>query len=355
MDISYFIGGNMKILLLVCLFLISCKPIEAETEIVTETEEVVETITEDITEEVTEYTGEYSLLTGLPSEEGNNSRIYGVMIDNKAEARPQSGLSKASIVYEYEVESSITRYMALFEGEEVEKVGPIRSARPYFIDTLKEYDAMFVRYGGSADADEEIEFYGIAELDGMKNGTNIWRDSSNGKIAPHNAYSSSKSILEYMENMGYQTEQAKAVFSFNKEVLPLEGEDLMEAKNVSLAFNDYETMEYSYDEVKGNYLRLISGEAQVDEYYKEEIRPENILILFMDMGNMEDGVHKWMGHLGQGSGLYLTGGKARNISWSKEDRFDDTKITYENGEEVLLNPGQTWVENFDINKSWEVN
>ena len=126
----------MKIFLLVCLFLVACKPTQVETENITE--EITENITQtdEITE--TEYNGEYSLLTGLAKEEGNNSRIYGVMIDNKAEARPQSGLSKASIVYEYEVESSITRYMALFENQNVEKIGPIRSARPYFIDTLKE-------------------------------------------------------------------------------------------------------------------------------------------------------------------------------------------------------------------------
>lgn len=346
-----FIGGNMKIFLLVCLFLVACKPTQVETENITE--EITENITEEITE--TEYNGDYSLLTGLPKEEGNNSRIYGVMIDNKAEARPQSGLSKASIIYEYEVESSITRYMALFENQNVEKIGPIRSARPYFIDTLKEYDAMYVRFGGSSDADAEIELYGVPELDGMKNGNNIWRDSSNGKVAPHNAFSSSESILEYMENMGYQTQEAEGVFSFNREITSLQGEGLIEANDISLSFNDYETMEYKYDEGQGNYLRLISGEAQVDEYYGDEIRPQNILILFMDMGNMEDDVHRWMGHIGEGSGLYITGGKARNIVWSKYDRFEKTHITYENGEEVLLNPGQTWVENFDINKVWKVN
>jgi len=203
----------------------------------------------------------FSVLSGLPIEGGNDSRAYGVMIDNHSQARPQSGLSKAAIVYEYEVESQITRYMALFSKEEVEKIGPVRSLRPYYLDSLAEYDGVIVRFGGSTQADEEVIDFGIDEIDGMKNSTNIWRDSSTGKKAPHNAYTSSEAVISGMEDYGYQSGETEGVFYFNEEFAGLD-EDSYEAEYIELPFNDYDTMSYEYDSDEENYIRSISGQVQ---------------------------------------------------------------------------------------------
>lgn len=343
----------MKLLLILVLLLSACSPKLEETEEISETEIILETENEEVTEE-TEYDGEYSVLSGRPAPEGNGSRAYGVMIDNQVDARPQAGLSKADIIYEYEVESNLTRYLAIFGSQEVESIGPIRSARPYFIDTLGEYDAMYVRFGGSDQADGEIAGLGIPELNGMTNGTAIWRDDSTGKFAPHNAYSSSEAIRTYMDNAGYQTGQAQGVFSFKEEFTPLEGEGSYEASDISLTYNEYETMSFKFKPQDNAYVRSISGQVQVDEHYKDEIKPSNVIILFMDMGYMENGIHRWMENIGEGEGIYLSGGRAMDIRWSKADRFEKTVLTYGDGSKVILNPGQTWIANFNPAKAWSV-
>lgn len=325
---------------------------QAVEEEVTESEQSQASEEEGESEE-SEYEGEYSILSGLPNPKGNDFRNYGVIIDNHANARPQSGLSIAPIVYEYEVESEITRYLAIFGSEEVGQIGPIRSLRPYFIDTASEYDAVIVRFGGSDQADEEVIHYGIDEINGMKHGQYIWRESSIGKVAPHNAYTSSESIRSGIENLGYETNVGQAVFNVRTEYEDLQGQT-RPARSLSLRFSDYESMSYEYDEDENNYIRSINGQVQIDEYTKEEIRPENIIILFMGTGYMENGIHRWMANTGQGSGIYISGGLAKPIIWEKEDRSARTNLSYEDGSELVLNPGQTWVEMFDSYKEYNI-
>lgn len=343
----------MKTIFLALLFLTACSKIEepqTEAEILTEKTKIVETESTEKTEEVKT---NQSVLSGLLLDGENDSRAYGVMIDNHSAARPQSGLSKAAVVYEFEVESDITRYLAIFSKEEVEEIGPIRSLRPYFIDTIREYGGLIVRFGGSETADEEVGEFSIDEINGMDTGVYIYRDSSHGKEAPHNAYSSSDLITQAMEDLGYQKPQTQGVFSFAKEFMPLK-DPSYEARHISLAFNEYETTSYEYDQGSKSYRRFINEEVQKDAFYEEEIRPTNILILFMDMGHMENGIHRWMDNLGQGQGIYISGGRARDITWSKESREGKTSLSYEDGSQVILNPGQTWIENFNPGKAWEV-
>ena len=343
----------MKYILLALALLVGCRKLDPVE--VTEATEVTELVTEEVTEEEseieteeeTEYTGPYSVLSGLPIDK-EERRAFGVMIDNQVDARPQAGLSKANLIYEYEVESEITRYLAIFSEEEVDKIGPIRSLRPYYIDTLLEHGAMVVRFGGSTQADGEVYDMGIDQIDGMSNGANIWRDSSTGKFAPHNAFSSSESIRSYMEAMGFDS-PAERVFSLNEEAKDLEGETI-DVLVVGIDFNPYERTSFEYRNDKNDYVRKINGETQVDEYYETDIKADNIVVLFKEYGYMENGIHRWVANTGSGEGLYITRSKGKKIHWSKEDRGAKTKLTYEDGGEVLLNPGKTWIEIVDLNK-----
>ena len=85
--------------------------------------------------------------------EGDEPFTYAVMIDNHSWARPPFGLSQASLVYETIVESPITRFLAIFvDNENIKQIGPVRSARPFYVDWVKEFNIPYLHVGGSNEA-----------------------------------------------------------------------------------------------------------------------------------------------------------------------------------------------------------
>ncbi|MDD2556103.1 MAG: DUF3048 domain-containing protein, partial [Syntrophaceticus sp.] len=104
--------------------------------------------------------------------------LVAVMVDNLDAARPQTGLGGAGVVYEMEAEARITRFMALFAGDQPSVVGPVRSARSYYLQICKEWDAVYAHVGGSKDAVSNIQSWGIKDLDEFRNGGEYWRDNS---------------------------------------------------------------------------------------------------------------------------------------------------------------------------------
>lgn len=294
-----------------------------------------------------------SPISGLPvDKEVLNNRVIGFMIDNHVQARPQSGLSKAETIYEYEVESNITRYLALFLANDVESIGPVRSLRPYFINSLMEYDGIITRYGGSDDADYDVYDLGIDEIDGMKvAGSYIWRDSSKGKVAPHNAYSSTSAARQAAENMGFHSGRAKGVFEFNLEDTTPKGEP---ATRVFLNFSSSTAVEFKYDENTKTYDRYVAGTQHVDELDGTEIKAKNIVIQLVEMGYYPNGVHRTVGNIGSGKGYYISDGIVTEIEWSKADRQSKTEYKDSEGNPLKLNPGQTWVEMFNLAKEYVI-
>ena len=104
-----------------------------------------------------------------------NDRSIAVMIDNHKSAWPQAGLQKAYMVYEIIAEGGETRLMALFKGVNLDKIGPVRSARHYFIDYAMENDAIFVHFGQSPQAESDLKKYNIADIDGIAIQNNIYK------------------------------------------------------------------------------------------------------------------------------------------------------------------------------------
>ena len=130
----------------------------------------------------------------VPADLPEEKLYFAATIDNITVARPQSGISKASLVYEAPVEAGITRFLAIYpEGEDVERIGPVRSARPYFLDWAAEFDALFVHVGGSPEALEKLRAYDMRDLNEFFNGAYFWRDRS--RSAPHNTYTSTEKLI----------------------------------------------------------------------------------------------------------------------------------------------------------------
>ena len=174
-----------------------------------------------------------------------NDRPIAVMIDNHSDAWPQAGLQKAYMTYEIIVEGGETRLMALFKGEEAEKIGPVRSARHYFIDYAMENDAIYTHFGESPQADSDIKKYSINEIDGiMEDGTTFWRVKD--KAAPHNAVTSMSKLIESAKNKKYKMTSAKeSVLNYTTDEVALE--EGKEAISVTIPHSQLQTVKYIYD------------------------------------------------------------------------------------------------------------
>ena len=145
----------------------------------------------------------------------STDRPIAVMIDNHSGAWPQANLDKAYIVYEIVVEGGETRLMALFKGQNLEKIGPVRSSRHYFLDYALENDAIYVHHGWSPQAESDISKLGVNNINGIQESSkNFWRVKD--KSAPHNLFTSTASILSIAERKGYRTTSEKeSILNYN--------------------------------------------------------------------------------------------------------------------------------------------
>ncbi len=271
------------------------------------------------------------------------SRPVAVMIDNdNGDARPHAGLLDAYLVYEVPVEGGATRLMALYYPEDTEKIGPVRSSRHYFLDYVLEHDAIYTHFGYSPQALSDIPALGINNLNGVEgSGADIfWREE---KYAGdyHSAYTSMAKILAKAEKLGYRTEREKAPLIFAEEVLDLE--DGTAATSVKIPYAGFYSSGFSYDEESGTYKKLINGAAHPLQG-GGELRAKNIIIMQMKTYSLGDGSARInVDTVGAGKGQYITMGKAVPITWEKASRSAKTVWKTEDGEELKLNPGTTWV------------
>ncbi len=273
-------------------------------------------------------------------------RPVAVSLDNHPAARWQAGLKDAEIVYEFQVEYPYTRYLAIYLAKEPERVGPVRSARPYIIYYAMENDAVFVHVGGSEDAFAEIKKLGAADVDGLYSGA-MWRYNDTGKYAPHNMYTTLKSIRDEAKRVGFRTEGNYEKYNFNKKSSKLsEKHEVSKAAKINITYNKENTTDYVYDEKLKFYLRFKDSEKHVDELNKEQIKAKNIIVLEAPKSVLDSAGRLYLGTIGTGNGMYFTEGEACEITWKKASEKDRTKFYIKN-KELYLNPGNTWIQIVD--------
>ena len=273
-----------------------------------------------------------------------NDRPIAVMIDNHSDAWPQAGLQEAYLVYEIIVEGGETRLMALFKGTDVEKIGPVRSARHYFVDYAMENDAIYVHFGESPQADKDIKKYSINEIDGIaEDGTTFWRVRD--KASPHNAVTSTAKLLASIKNKKYKTTSSKeSVLNYVTEEVNLE--EGQGAVSVTIPHSQLQTVNYEYDEEKQVYERYARGKEQADWDTKEVITTKNIIITFCNNYTLTDTENKGrqgLTNIGTFDGYYITKGKAIKIKCIKSARDEQTIYQDLEGNEIKVNDGNTFV------------
>lgn len=264
-----------------------------------------------------------------------------VMVENSPQARPQSGMNKADIVYEMLAEGGISRFMLIFYTSDVNIVGPVRSARPYFMDRMMEYNAIYARAGGSHAAYQYVKDHNVDDIDGLRYGKpNFWRDNS--RYAPHNYYSNTSLLRKLATKKGYVKKSDVAAYTFLAE-----GDKNSNGAPVASLKIDFHVspVTWKYDTASNAYLRFYSAKAHRDRETNEQLSAKNIIVQYAKTKDTFDKKnHIDIDLIGRGKALLFQNGEVYDLTWEKDSITDSTKYTFVDGSEMKLLPGQTWIE-----------
>lgn len=274
-------------------------------------------------------------------------RPFAVMIDNQGDrVLPQGGLCKAQLIYEAIVEGGITRYMPVFWGQESELIGPVRSARHYFLDYAMEHDAIYVHIGYSPMAMNDIINLGVNNINGAPG---VFWDLTDDPANWQDSYTSTERLGDYISKAKYRTETEKGmVFKYSSENLELANSQ--KAEKISLTYSQEYISSYIYDPKTGLYQRSRQGKPHMERMTGEQITAKNIIIQKVENYNIkgDECGRQDLNTVGRGEGYFITNGRCIEITWSKDSRTDRTKYTDKGEKEIVLNKGQTWVQIFPV-------
>lgn len=268
-----------------------------------------------------------------------NRRPVAVMINNldNTVRKVQTGLSKADIIYETEVEGGLTRLMAIYQDiSDLDKIGTVRSARYQYIDLALGHNAVYVHFGFNTycrshltDVDD-IEF-----KDNSKGSKRI----SNGLATEHTAYALAKELNERISNEFNMSVKSVAPWvNFTDETLTLDGGP---ATSVNIPYPASSTT-FTYDSASGLYTRLLGSTVQTDYFTQEKTQVKNIFILLTSMSYYSDGKTRKV-DFSSGDGYYITNGTVQFIKWEKGASTNGFKFTDTNGNEIKVSAGNSWV------------
>jgi len=274
-------------------------------------------------------------------------RPIAVMIDNHSDAWPQANLSKAYIVYEIVVEGGETRLMALFKGQDLEEIGPVRSSRHYFLDYALENDAIYVHHGWSPQAESDISKLNVNNINGItESSKDFWRVKD--KSSPHNMFTSIESILKIAERNEYRTTSSKeSVLNYIAEDVELSDRtEVINASSVTIPHSNLQTVKYEYNVNTKTYTRYARKELQTDYITGDPVTTKNIIITMCDNYTLTDSENKGrqgVKNIGTFDGYYITNGQAIPVKCTKTARDRQTVYKDLNGNEINVNDGNTFI------------
>ncbi|KAF0823328.1 DUF3048 domain-containing protein [Cytobacillus firmus] len=279
-------------------------------------------------------------LTGIGSETEVDGRAVSVMINNHPKARPQSGLNQADIVYEMLAEGDVTRFLAIFQSERPEMIGPVRSSRDYYIELAKGFDSLYIAHGYSPEAKELLDQGYVDNLNGMQyDGTLFKRESF--RQAPHNSYITFDNVLKGAKEKNYQMDNEPKSLEFlsKEEVKAIQGEKADSAM-ISYLDNELFNVIYEYDEGLGKYKRYSNGELTADYKSGEPALLDNIFIAEAEHRVVDSAGRRNINLTSGGKGYLIQKGKVTEVQW---ENIDGRILPVLNGQQAGLVPGKTWI------------
>lgn len=276
-------------------------------------------------------------------------------IENSPDARPQSGLNKAEVVYEFLAEGGITRFAAIFLSHDATVAGPIRSAR--FADAVlsNQYDALFVHCGGSSPVLAELRRAGITDLDEFRYSKQAyWRDRSRRR--PHNLYTSTEKIRAVARQQGFERPSRIRGFRF-RETTPTA--QTTTPTVITVRMSDINISVWKFDPATDTYLRFHGSRPRLDRETGEQIRTRNLIIMYVVQqavpgvrDSHRNPVYRFILE-GTGKAIVFRDGIQIVGTW-KATRDNTPQFFDASGQEIELNPGNTWIEALPIGRTYTV-
>lgn len=285
-------------------------------------------------------------LTGMPAASPDtpaNTRIVSVKIENSPQARPQSGIQSADLVYESITEGGITRFNCLFHSTDPGEVGPVRSARLSDTDIVPQYDALFAFSGASGSVNAAVKAAGLQNLSQDVGVTYGYRRSKD-HAAPHNLYLTLAKAREEGVKRGYPAIQVLRPLQFDKR----SAESSITVNKITVPFSDSNVTEWTYDVAAGRYLRVNNGRVHEDALTDGQVHARNVVVLWAKMS----AVSKRDVAGSQTYDIELVGSNRCSV-FRDGTRFDGTweaakgkppVFTAEDGAAIRLAPGNTWFQ-----------
>ncbi len=286
-------------------------------------------------------------LTGIPiSIDAAQRNPVALMVDDHPDARPQSGLSLADVVWHAPAEGGIPRYLAMFQSHlRKDLVGPIRSARVYFVLWAAEWNALYGHSGGSPQALALLRRKGegqyVFDANEFRYGGGAFRRES-FRTAPHNVYTDAARMRRLGIRLGAEDHAMEPVWRFGPEA-PLA--ERPEGGTITVPY-PHNKVSYAYDRETNTYPRDVSGEkGQTDASTDERIAPTNVVIMHVRFIETGDSKHRLEGDtVGSGKAEIATNGRIIRGTWEKRDDTDPTRFFDANGEPVVFTAGQTFIQ-----------
>ena len=280
-----------------------------------------------------------SPLTGLPVTAAVAAQpVFGVVIENSPEARPQSGLSQAGVVYEALAEGGITRHLAVFQDQQPTKLGPVRSLRPYFIDWIQEYNnAPIAHAGGSSMAIAEVPQLNVKSMNGLNYGSSFTRASD--RFAPHNLYTTSAALLALAQRLNYTT--APSFTPWPRQADTPEATPTHPTITITYSYALF-TARYNFEAASDSYLRVLAGAPAIDRNSGAQIKVKNVVAIYMPT-TYDSAGHALMTTIGTGKAIVFRDGGATVGTWKKTARTSRIEFLDAAGAPIPLNAGNTWV------------
>lgn len=281
-----------------------------------------------------------TLPAAIQKESPFGNRPLAVMIDNATNARPQSGLNKANVVYEVLAEGGITRFLAVYSTEESDNVGPVRSARPYFITKALEHSAIYVHAGESPEAAIFIREERIDDINEFLHFQPFWRTQN--RIAPYNLYTSTEQLRKEAKKLGYVEMVNKEYFQFETDQDEVLGGK--EVSSIDIRYNTDYLVRYQYIPETQTYKRFINGEPHIDAVIGRQLEVRNLIIQHTERKVLDDEGRLAIDFVGQGKGLIIFNGRSEEINWVKDSLEARTLFYNQEGNRLAVQPGNVWIQ-----------
>ena len=286
-----------------------------------------------------------STLTGLPVDPSvNNRTVTAIMIENSLDARPQSGLDQAGVVFEAIAEGGVTRFMGVFQDTQPSYIGPVRSARPYYIQWALGFNAAYAHVGGSPDALADLNAWNVRNIDQFANSAAFQRISS--RYAPHNVYTSIAQLNTVENTKGWTSSNFKGFI--RKADTPAKTPT---ASNLSFTLSGpIYNPSFTYNPSTNNYTRSENGTVHnviSQSGVLTPITPKVVVALITPLGqgalDSSGAYYSDYNVLGSGQAMIFQDGTEITANWNKQNSTDQITFTDNSGNPVKLNAGQTWL------------